>query len=84
MDEKRDIPRPRTLKGATIVFADGQFTFQCLVRNLTPDGASLEVTSTDGIPNQFQLVFEDRSQARRCNVAWRSLTRIGVEFRTGE
>jgi hypothetical protein len=80
MDEKRTIARQRTLKGATVVFSDGQFTYKCLIKNLTPTGASLEFSSTDGVPNQFQLVFEDRSPTRTCKVVWRTEKRLGVEF----
>ena len=83
MDEKRTVVRQRTLKGATIVFSDGQFTYKCLVKNLSTTGASLELPSTDGVPNQFNLVFEDRSPTRSCNVVWRTPKRLGVEFLPG-
>jgi len=78
--EKRKASRQRTLKGAKIVFKDGAFTYDCTVRNLSATGAQLQVAATDGIPNRFQLVFEDHSPTRICNVAWRSATRLGVAF----
>jgi hypothetical protein len=80
MDEKRTVARQRTLKGATVVFSDGAFTYKCLVKNLSATGASLEFLSTDGVPNHFQLTFEDRSPTRTCNVIWRTEKRLGVEF----
>jgi hypothetical protein len=81
MDEdNRRAPRRRTLKGATIVFAEGSFTVKCLVKNLSDTGALLEMESTAEVPNQFRLVFEDRSADRRCDVAWRSVKRLGVRF----
>ena len=80
MDEKRTVTRQRTLKGATIVFSEGAFTYKCLVKNLSAAGASLELSSTDGVPNRFQLVFEDRSPTRACVVIWRTEKRLGVEF----
>ena len=80
--DKRRAPRQRTLKGAKIVFKDGVFTYDCIVKNLSATGAQLQVPATDGIPNRFQLVFDDRSQARTCNVVWRSANRLGVAFET--
>ncbi len=81
MDEDhRRAPRRRTLKGATIVFGDGNFTVKCLVKNVSETGALLDMESTSEVPNQFRLVFDDRSTDRRCNVAWRSSKRLGVTF----
>lgn len=44
MEERRAVPRMRTLKGGTIVFnrAGG---IDCRVRNVSPNGACLEVAS---------------------------------------
>lgn len=79
-DESRRSPRRRILKGATIVFGNGNFTRKCLVKNLSETGALLEMESSDGVPNQFRLVFEDKSQDRVCDVAWRTTKRLGVKF----
>jgi uncharacterized repeat protein (TIGR01451 family) len=79
-DDKRKAPRQRTLKGAKVVFKHGQFTYDCTVRNISDAGAQLVVTSTDIIPNHFDLVFEDRSPTRTCNVVWRTATKLGVVF----
>jgi PilZ domain len=78
--DKRRAPRQRTLKGAKIVFKDGAFTYECTVRNLSATGAQLQVAASDGIPNRFQPVFNDRSPTRTCNVVWRSENRVGVVF----
>ena len=83
MDDKRTVTRQRTLKGATIAFSEGQFTYKCLVKNLSAVGASLELPSTDGVPNAFKLVFDDRSPTRTCKVIWRNPKRLGVEFLLG-
>jgi hypothetical protein len=77
---KRRAPRQRTLKGGKIVFKEGAFTFECMIKNISATGALLQVENTNGIPNRFTLVFEDRSPSRLCNVAWRSANRLGVAF----
>jgi hypothetical protein len=77
--EKRTTPRQRTLKKGRIVFNDGRSTIECAVRNLSAGGAKLEVTSSIGVPNDFDLLMADGS-TKRCRVAWRKLTEIGVSY----
>ncbi|HTM77599.1 MAG TPA: PilZ domain-containing protein [Devosia sp.] len=79
-DEKRALPRHRTLKGARIVVNDGFSTFQCTVRNLSDIGAQLRVASIVGIPDTFQLVLDDKRNFP-CTVIWRRETELGVSFR---
>jgi hypothetical protein len=78
-DERRSVPRQRTLKGARIVINDGFSTFQCTVRNLSPAGAKLTLTSVVGIPDSFALAFDD-GRRFACKVIWRTGTEIGVAF----
>src|ERR1035441_4489389 len=61
MQERRQVPRHRTLKAGSIAFnRDGGV--DCRVRNLSPAGACLEVASQIGIPDDFVLVVEIRSE----------------------
>lgn len=79
MDERRKIPRHRTLKAGSIVFnrASG---IDCRVRNLSQAGACLEVASQIGIPDDFVLVVESDHLKQPCHVIWRTATRMGVTF----
>ncbi len=79
MDEHRTSPRRRTLKAGTIAFnrAGG---IDCTVRNLSEQGACLEVESPLGIPDNFTLVIESDHIRRSCHVAWRNAKRLGVAF----
>ena len=79
-DERRKVLRHRTLKAGTISFnrASG---IDCRVRNLSPAGACLEVTSQVGIPEDFVLVIEHDHLRQNCHVIWRTATRLGVEFK---
>ena len=80
MQERRKVQRGRTLKAGTISFnrAGG---IDCRVRNMSPIGACLEVSSQVGIPNDFVLVVGYDRFTQTCHVVWRSDTRLGVEFR---
>jgi hypothetical protein len=79
MDERRKIPRHRTLKAGHIAFNRAS-AIDCRVRNLSPAGACLEVASQTGIPDDFTLVVESDHLKQPCRVIWRTATRMGVEF----
>jgi hypothetical protein len=80
MDEKRKVLRHRTLKAGSISF-NRAAGIDCRVRNLSPVGACLEVTSQVGIPDEFVLVIDADHLKQPCHVIWRTPTRMGVEFR---
>jgi hypothetical protein len=82
MNERRKIPRHRTLKAGSISF-NRAAGIDCRVRNLSPAGACLEVASQLGIPDDFVLVVEADHLKQPCHVIWRTATRMGVEFRSG-
>jgi hypothetical protein len=82
MDEKRKVPRHRTLKAGSISF-NRAAGIDCRVRNMSPAGALLEVASQVGIPDDFTLVVEADQLKQPCHVIWRTATRMGVEFRAG-
>jgi len=79
-EEHRKFPRRRTLKGGRIVFNQGRSTINCMIRDLSPAGARLEVTSSVGIDDEFTLAFDDGSRVQGCVVRRRSVTSLGVEF----
>lgn len=79
--EKRAAQRRTILKGGHIVFNGGRSTIDCTVRNLSPKGAKLLVTSAFGIPDTFDLLVQGNSR-QPCRVAWRKAKEIGVAFVT--
>jgi len=78
--EHRHFPRRKTLKGGRIAFHHGSSTINCTIRDLSPGGARLEVTSSVGIPDEFTLAFDDGSPMRHCVVRRRTPMNLGVEF----
>jgi hypothetical protein len=79
MTEKRKIQRLRVLKTGRIVLNQGGI-IDCIVRNMTPRGACLEVINPLGIADEFTLVNSDQVK-RPCSVVWRYQKRIGVAFK---
>ena len=78
-EEHRNLARRRALKGAHITFKGHGAVIDCVVRNLSDGGACLNVESSIGIPDSFDLVL-DHASVRNCRVTWRKATQIGVAF----
>jgi len=78
MEERRATPRQRVFKAGSIEF-DGS-AVDCVVRNLSPAGAGLEVDNSRGIPHYFTLKIPTRNIREDCRVVWRVGKQIGLAF----
>jgi PilZ domain len=79
MIEKRAVPRHRVLKGGTLAFSGGGGV-ECTVRNISSNGARVDISSPVGLPEAFTLVIETDHFIRRCHAVWSSEKHIGVAF----
>jgi hypothetical protein len=79
MIEKRAAPRHRVLKHGTLAFHGGG-TVDCTVRNISPNGARIDIANPVGLPTVFTLIIETDHFLRRCHAVWRSEQRIGIAF----
>jgi diguanylate cyclase (GGDEF)-like protein len=79
MPERRQNERRRSLLGGRIVFNGRRSVIDCLVRNLSPEGACLQVQATAGIPTEFDLEISGEP-TRLARQIWQSENRIGIEF----
>jgi hypothetical protein len=80
MEERRRHQRTRSLKGASIAFNNQASAIDCVVKNLTNDGACLEIESSVGVPERFDLVFNQDHVQKPSRVIWRMMRRLGVVF----
>lgn len=78
--EHRHQPRARTLKSARILFNHHNSVIDCTVRNMSPTGACLNVASTLGIPECFDVMFDADKTVRPCRMVWHKEKQIGIEF----
>ena len=69
----------RTLLSGKLVSNFGHSTIDCVIRSLSDVGACLQVQSTHGVPERFELVIQGRER-KPCKVSWQSEDRIGVSF----
>ncbi|MGF6307863.1 hypothetical protein ABIB82_001906 [Bradyrhizobium sp. i1.8.4] len=75
-DQRRAGSRRRVLKSGAIEF--GNEAIPCTVRNLSPQGACIEVNSPLWYPDSFVLTVDGQRHA--CQVIWKKERRIGLGF----
>ena len=79
MNERRAISRRRALKSGLIVIGEKAPKIECAVKSVSETGAALRVSTTVGIPANFDLLSDGARW--RCRAAWRTDTKIGVTFK---
>jgi diguanylate cyclase (GGDEF)-like protein len=70
----------RVFKAGQIVFNAGRSAFDCTVRALSHEEATVEVMSDHDIPDQFKLSIAVDELSRACRIVSRSESRIEVAF----
>jgi hypothetical protein len=79
MEEKRKHPRTEIDEPAYV--SSGGSVMRCVVRNISPEGAAIDVENPAFVPQRFRLVMaKDSSIVRECRVAWIKQNRIGLTF----
>jgi hypothetical protein len=79
MAERRRLPRTKVFRGAKLILA-ARSTVSCVVRNLTNQGALLQLPSTRDLTTEFDLSFDKGRTLRKSHVVWQTFTNIGVSF----
>lgn len=80
----RSQARLRSILGARIVFANGNSSMDCLIRDISPAGARLELSSAATIPERFGLFIPQKGKTFEVAIKWRRGDEIGVVFETGQ
>jgi hypothetical protein len=78
MEEKRKHPRTEIDEPAYV--ASGGSVMSCMVRNISPEGAAIDVENPAFVPPSFKLVMAKDSTVHECRVIWIQKNRIGVTF----
>ena len=77
--EKRAHARHRVFKGGRLAFNSGG-SVECTVRNISPGGARVDLTSAITLPEQLTLLIAADHFKRRCHPVWAYDTHVGVAF----
>src|SRR5438309_8605240 len=80
MRERRGFQRGRTYLGGRLAFNNQYCSIDCLVRNMSRNGAKLVFESTVLLPGEFDLMLPQKGESRRARVVWRQQDEAGVTF----
>jgi hypothetical protein len=80
MEERRR--QPRTEINVPALVSAGGRVMTCVVRNISPDGAAIDVENSAFIPARFRLVMDNGAKVYDCTVAWIQKNRMGLVFDT--
>ena len=79
MEEKRKHPRTEVDEPAYV--SSGGSVMRCVVRNISREGAAIDVENPAFVPQRFRLVMaKDSSIVHECSVAWIQKNRLGLTF----
>jgi hypothetical protein len=78
MEEKRKYPRTEINEPAYV--SSGGSVMSCMVRNISAEGAAIDVENPAFVPSTFRLVMADDSTVYECRIAWIQKNRIGLTF----
>jgi hypothetical protein len=78
MEERRKYLRTEINEPAYV--SAGGSVMSCMVRNISVEGAAIDVENPAFVPPRFRLVMANDRSVRECRVAWIQRNRIGVTF----
>ena len=80
MQDRRKTTRMRTYFGGQIAFNQRMSVMDCLVRNISAEGAKLVFSETLTVPQEFDLSVHKNERTYRAKVIWRRADEAGVAF----
>lgn len=77
----RVFERVNVLKSAAISYGEMvENTVECVVTDISKQGARILVSSAEAIPANFKLTFANGNTEHSCVLAWSTKDEIGVRF----
>jgi hypothetical protein len=81
MQDRRHTPRDEVIYGGTAEIADGSVSRDCVVRNISKDGAHLEFKSPVGLPkDSLWLTVARKGRSFMAKIIWWRDNFVGVAF----
>ena len=81
MQDRRASARDKVLLGGRAE-VDARARMNCVVRNLSENGACVEVDGYARVPEEINLTIISKGRAYLARVIWREANRLGLAFRT--
>jgi hypothetical protein len=79
-DERRTLLRKRSFLQGRLYFNNRRSSLDCLVRDISGQGAKLKVSDSIAIPEIVELYIPNKDETYRAKVQWRTGFEIGVTF----
>jgi hypothetical protein len=73
-------PRRRVYLNGKLVHGDGAFSFDCVIRDLSPGGAKIAVRRTQMMPRDLYLIAVKACLAHHAQVVWTNVPSRGLKF----
>jgi PilZ domain len=80
MEERRKVPRHKSLLRGRVYFNNRNSTAECLVRDISAQGARLIFADEVMIPDIVDLYIPHKDQTFRAQVVWRNADESGIAF----
>jgi hypothetical protein len=78
MEEKRKYQRSEVEVPAYV--SAGGSVMSCVVRNISHEGAAIDIDDPAFVPVRFRLVMSQGAIVRECQIVWLKDKRIGITF----
>jgi PilZ domain len=78
MEEKRKHSRTDINEPAYV--SSGGSVMSCMVRNISPEGAAIDVENPAFVPPRFRLVMANGGAVHEARIVWIQQNRIGLSF----
>ena len=83
-NERRLQPRHRSFLQGRIFFNGRRSSLDCLIRDISDDGARLKVSNSIALPEIIELHIPNRDETYRAKIQWRTGDELGVAFEREE
>src|ERR1700741_1837908 len=82
MQDRRERVRDKGFLGGVAEINERGSTVDCVVRNISDDGACVEFPSSTNLPAQINLTIGRKGRSFLAEMIWRQANRVGLAFRT--
>ena len=82
MQDQRKIARAKVMLGGVAETGEHGMTRECVVRNLTDQGACIEIGPSTRLPERVNLAVARKGRSYFAEVVWRQANLVGLAFRT--
>jgi PilZ domain len=79
-DERRNRARQRSFLQGRLYFNNRRSSLDCLVRDISGQGAKLKVSDSVAIPEIVELHIPNKDETYRARVQWRTGFELGLTF----